>query len=342
MASVTARVRARMCCRPEARGGHRSRRGERIRDCRTQKISPQIRKDRTPRRERPPRLGRTEIIIFLSNRLRGEEVAWRSGLGGGDHGRKQRWELTRCDQATGGLAVGMNLGPPRDSWSASAPPSSVRGNIDSIVALTLEILLAPGGGVAVVEGGVGGWDEPAEEVVVGTGDETVTAGRSARAPPALPPVAGSRWARVERAGIGAGARTIWVVEPSPASLLPPSSCIAVSSPSSASTSASSSSSSPPPPASTLRNLRALASSSAQAWSGDAAFFSSSSSTCLVLGVGGSSPSCHVRVFGLSSAICSHPTGGEPGGEMRKLRPEEGTVRCWSTALAKFEPAALPA
>lgn len=31
------------------------------------------------------------------------------------------------------------------------------------------------------------------------------------------------------------------------------------------------------------------------------------------------------MLGASSSVCSHPTGGEPGGEMRKLRERAGTA-----------------
>lgn len=39
-----------------------------------------------------------------------------------------------------------------------------------------------------------------------------------------------------------------------------------------------------------------------------------------------SSSCTSTLFGASSNVCSQPTGGEPGGEMRKFRDRAGTWR----------------
>lgn len=164
-------------------------------------------------------LGRTEIIIFFTfivcacgccrrvSRARGGRDLGARRDEGRDEARGQAREtLTRihASYCTGGRAVGINLWPPvrvRPSSSSSAPSSSPRlGSIASMVALTEVILLAPaGGGVAVVDGGVGGCAVPLSSMVT-TGEETVTAGRSCMG-------LGTEEEEEETGGMGAGART---------------------------------------------------------------------------------------------------------------------------------------
>lgn len=108
--------------------------------------------------------------------------------------RDEEGRRTEEGQTKGGRAVGVMRASP-------APPS-----IDSIVALTDEILAAPGGGVAVADGG-----EEGESLREGRGgDETVTAGRRSvgeSGAPRVRPLDDD----ADEGGSGAGARTSWVV-----------------------------------------------------------------------------------------------------------------------------------